>query len=135
MLVRSWREADIDLLTVSLEKIVPLFFALDHIHYARWLSVFLEDLKLLRVAMPSLYQEFRDGHFVVNASRNTFSKIAMDQAQEQNKKQIKASGSGYFDHVNVEEKRFLKSLNFVGLRFTIILKKLNVNLTARAIKR
>ena len=58
----------------------------------------------------------------------------MDQAQEQNNNKIKASGSGYIDLVNVKDKRFLSS-NFVGLRFTIVLKNSKVNLTARAIKR
>ena len=63
---------------VALEQIVPLFFALDHVHYSRWVSVFIEDLKLLPSKMPSLYKEFKDGHFVVNTIGNTFSKIAMD---------------------------------------------------------
>ena len=60
--------------------------------------------------MPSLYKEFQNGHFVVNTRGNTFSKIAMDQAQEQNNKKIKSSGSGYIDLVNVEDKRFLHKI-------------------------
>ena len=50
--------------------------------------------------MPALYKEFEEGHFVVNTRGNDFSKIAMDQAQEQNNEKIKASGSGYIDLVN-----------------------------------
>ena len=104
LLVRSFREANVDLFIAALELIVPLFFSLDHIHYARWISVFLEDLKLLHVKMPALYKEFKQGHFVVNTRGNDFSKIAMDQAQEHNNKKIKASGSGYIDLVNTEGK-------------------------------
>ena len=32
------------------------------------------------------YTEFKDRHFVVNARENTFSKTAMDQANEHNNK-------------------------------------------------
>ena len=110
LLVRSFREANIDLFIVALELIIPLFFVLGHIHYARWLSVFLEDLKLLHSKMPALYKEFKDGHFVVSTRGNTFSKIAMDQAQEHNNKKIKSSGSGYIDLVNTEDKRFLQKI-------------------------
>ena len=35
MLVQSFREANLDLLIVALKGIVPLFFTLDHVHYAR----------------------------------------------------------------------------------------------------
>ena len=39
LIIRSFREANIDLLVASLELIVPLFFSLDHVHYSRWVSV------------------------------------------------------------------------------------------------
>ena len=109
LIVRSFREGNIDLLVVALEKIVPLFFSFDHVHYSRWVSVFIHDLKLVPSKMPSLYKEFKDGHFVVNTSGNTFSKIAMDQAQEHNNKKIKSS-AGYIDLVNTEDKRFLQKI-------------------------
>ena len=84
LLVRSFREANFDLFIVALEQIIPLFFALDHIHYSRWVTVFIEDLKLRPLKMPSLYQEFKNGHFVVNTRGNSFSKILMYQSQEHN---------------------------------------------------
>ena len=108
MIVRSFREANIELFIAALENIVPLFFALDHIHYSRWLSVFLEDLKLLPIKMPLLYKEFEKWHLVVNTRGNKFSKIAMDQAKEHNNKKIKSSGSGYIDLVNTEDKAFFR---------------------------
>ena len=45
MFIRSLRERDFPLFVTSLENIVPWMFSLNHIHYARWLPVFLEDLK------------------------------------------------------------------------------------------
>ena len=36
----------------ALEQLIPLFFALDHTHYARWASVFLQDLKELKWKQP-----------------------------------------------------------------------------------
>ena len=107
--VRSFREANIDLLIAALEEIVPLFFSLEHVHYARWVSVFIQDLKTLPLKLPALYREFADGHFVVNTRGNTFSKIAMDQAQEHNNKKIKST-AGYIDQVNQEDKRFLQKI-------------------------
>ena len=55
MLVRSFREANLDLLIVSLKLIVPLFFALDHVHYSRWVSVFIQELVTLP-AIPNTVQ-------------------------------------------------------------------------------
>ena len=109
LLVRSFREANIDLMTVALEGMMSLFFALDHVNYSRWASVFLQDLKDMPSKFPSLYKEFKRGHFVVNIRGNKFSKIPMDQAQEQNNKKIKST-SGYIDLVNKEDDRFLKKL-------------------------
>ena len=104
LIIRSFREANIDLLVASLELMVPLFFSLDHVHYPQWVSVFIQDLKLLPVKLPSLYDEFKKGNFVVNNCGNSFSKIAMDQAQENNNKKIK-SVSGYINLVNQEDKK------------------------------
>ena len=61
--------------------------------------------------MPSLYKEFKDGHFIVNTRGNTFSKIAMDQTQEHNNKKVK-SNSGYINLVNNEDKTFLQKIKF-----------------------
>ena len=44
LLVQSFREVNSDLIA-ALEEIVPLFFSLEHVHYARWDSVFIQDLK------------------------------------------------------------------------------------------
>ena len=70
-------------------------------------SVFIQDLKLLPVNLPSLYDEFEKVNFEVITQGNSFSKIAMDQAQQHNSKKIK-SVSGYINLVNQEDKKLLE---------------------------
>ena len=43
MFVRSLREANFMLFIGSMKNMVSMFFALDHIHYARWLPVLIDD--------------------------------------------------------------------------------------------
>ena len=41
---------------------------------------------------PSVYEAFREGHFTVQLSGNTFSRVAVDQAHEQNNAKVKGDG-------------------------------------------
>ena len=77
---------------VSLEQIVPWMFAFDHTHYARWMSIFINDLKLLPSRHSTIYEEFCKGDFTVQKSRKLFSSMAEDQAHEQNNKLVKIDG-------------------------------------------
>lgn len=61
LLIRSFKEANIDLLIVALEEVVPLFFPLDHVNYVQWVSVFIQDLKDFPLKLPSLYEESKKG--------------------------------------------------------------------------
>ena len=74
-------------------------FALDHTHYARWLSVFFQDLLELH---PSLLEAFMDGKFVIRKSDHQFSCMGIDQAHEQNNKLVKIKGGaiGILDNEN-----------------------------------
>ena len=92
MLVRSIREGDIHMFVRSLEDIAPWMFALDHVHYARWLPVFINDLKLLPVKHPSIFKEFLKGKFTFQKTKRAFSCLAEDQAHEQNNKIVKIDG-------------------------------------------
>ena len=56
MTVRSFRESNLDLPLACLKEAVPMCFALDHTNYARWLSVFIQDLQVLKVENPDLYK-------------------------------------------------------------------------------
>ena len=77
---------------------VHLFFSLDHVHYSRWVSEFMQDFKPLPVKLPSLCDEFKKGNFVVNTRGNSFWKIAMDQP------------SGFINLVNQEDKELLEKI-------------------------
>ena len=64
-------------------------FALDHIQYARWMSVFLADLQQIHLKYPSVFEAFKKGYFTVKNSSRIFSNIGADQAHEQNNKLVK----------------------------------------------
>ena len=105
MFVRSFREANFLLMLATLKNIVLLIFALDHLHYSRWLPVFINDLESLPITNPALYKEFVSGKFAVPATSTSFSKMAYDHIHEQNNKIIKAN-SGYINIVNKKMKNF-----------------------------
>ena len=75
-------------------------FALDHTHYARWLSVYVADLLSLEEKNDKLYEEMTKGFFLICKSKRHFSNIAIDQAHEQNNKLIKIDGGaiGIFEN-------------------------------------
>ena len=91
-LVQSLRESNFFMFVQTLEEIVPWVFALDHTNYARWLPIFIQDLKMLSSRHPSIHKEFMEGNFTVRKTRKAFSTIAEDQAHEQNNKIIKIDG-------------------------------------------
>ena len=88
-MVCSCRERHFDLYVDCLEAMVPLFFATNHQHYSRWLTVHIHDLRTLP---QSIKNEFQKGNFVVTRPSRRFSAIPVDQAQEQNNKVIKGCG-------------------------------------------
>ena len=99
MFIRSIRESNFDLFVRCVETILPWTFSLDHINYARWMSVFLEDLKSLPLNKQAAFQEFCKGKFTISKTNRKFSNIAEDHAHEQNNKVIKDDGGaiGLFD--------------------------------------
>jgi hypothetical protein len=80
-LVQSLRESDFAVFIHTLEEIAPWVFALDHANYARWLSVFIEDLKRLSVRHPCIYQEFMRENFTVTNINRAFSSIGVEIAR------------------------------------------------------
>ena len=91
LLIRSFRETNINLLIVVLEEMFSLFFGLHHVSYNRWVSVFMKDLKDQPLKLPSLYEKFKKGFCVVNTrGKANNSKILMGNAHEHNKKNIKS---------------------------------------------
>ena len=76
----------------SLSELAPYFFALDHKHYARWLSVHFRDMAMIETRHPLMAQEIKNCHFAMHSTGKRFSAIAIDQAHEQNNKMIKGDG-------------------------------------------
>ena len=92
MFVRSLREANFHLFVCCLKEMLPWMFALDHVHYSRWMSVFIHDLEMLPVKHSNVFNNFMKGHFTVSKSDRMFSGMAEDQAHEQNNKLVKIDG-------------------------------------------
>ena len=90
--MRAQREGDFLEYIESLRKIVPLMFAMDHFHYARWLSVHIQDLDQLQNDCPDLWQELVNGHFVTQKTNNLFSMMAHDHVHEQLNAVVKGDG-------------------------------------------
>ena len=105
MTVRCFRESNnLKLLLGCLDDAVQLCFALDHIHYSRWLSVFIHDLELLSVENSDLFDSL-ENNLGVRMSKAGFSKIAYDHKHEMKNRAIK-SRSGYIDLVNKDDAAF-----------------------------
>ena len=58
-------------------------FALDHVHYSRWLPVFLHNIERLEDTNKNIFQNFMEGRFVVTKSGKLFSCIAEGEAHEE----------------------------------------------------
>ena len=90
MYIKSIGDADFDIYVRCMQDIVP--FALDHIHYSRWMSVLLFDLQKIPEQHPIIFQHFLKGKSTVKKTVRVFSNMGEDQAHEQNNKKIKIDG-------------------------------------------
>ena len=90
--VRSIRICDFQMFIPSLENIVPWMFSLDHVHYSRWMPIFIQNLNDLKLWHNDIYEQFLNGDFTMVKSLKKFSAIAEDQVHEQNNKLIQAEG-------------------------------------------
>ncbi len=83
--IRAQRTGNFNLYLDALEALVPWFFALDHINYARWIPVHIRDMKFLPDSIQDEFQRF----WAVQKTSNVFSSIPIDQAHEQNNHLVK----------------------------------------------
>ena len=90
--VQSIRIRNFCLYKDSIRQLLPWFFALDHHHYAQWLSVHFPDMLQLCDKNPEVARAFNHGKFVVNKTGRKFSSIGIDHAHEQNNKHVKGDG-------------------------------------------
>ena len=63
-----------------------------HTNYVQWVPVHIRDLILAKDRNPDIYNEFQNGKFVIAKTLNAFSKMAIDQAHEQENERIKGDG-------------------------------------------
>ena len=95
--VSAVRNRDVVLYIDALEKLVPLMFVLDHQNYARWLSVFVNDL---RTQTPSFRLEYAKNFSVYTNPGKGFSAMGIDQHGEQMIKMFKSPGGQSSDSQN-----------------------------------
>ena len=88
--IRAHRERNFHLYVQVLEKLTPLFFALDHVNYARWMPVHIKDMKSLPGPIKDEFE--KQGHWVLSKTNNLFSSIPVDQAHEQQNAYVKGTG-------------------------------------------
>ena len=119
MFVRSLREANVEMLVTCIKAIVPWMFDLDHVNYARWLPVYLQDFENMHGHANLLYGQFSDGNFTVKEKIGSFSNISIDHANKQNNNLAKSDGEavGILDCP-----RALLKWSVAGLEITSMLK-------------
>ena len=69
--VRSLREGNFKLYIEALDQLMPWFFALDHLHYSRWLPVHLHDMIHLGSMHPDVAAQFQCGNFVIKKTHRS----------------------------------------------------------------
>lgn len=90
--LKSQREQQFVPYLESLGKIIPWMFALDHYHYARWMTVHVADLVNLKHTSPDTHIQFLNGNFVAQKTSNRFSALTHDQVHEQLNAMVKGDG-------------------------------------------
>ena len=91
-LVRSFCESNFELYVQCLGHLVPWMFAFDHTNYARGRPNHIKDMTQLKETVPSVYEKFNKGNFVVQTSTHVFSTMALDEAHEQMNDLLKVDG-------------------------------------------
>lgn len=99
----------------SIRRLLPWFFALDHMNYSRWLSVHLRDLANLEKIHPDLVKHFESGQFVARKTDRPFSAIALDQAHEQMNALLKGDGGKVIKLYNHKLKNTFKTCNTIKI--------------------
>ena len=92
LIILAVRERNFQLYIEALSKIIPFCFALDHVHYSRWIPVHSCDMISLKQCHSGVYEEFIKAKFNVKKTKHVFSAIALDQAHEQNNAFVKGDG-------------------------------------------
>ena len=81
--IRAERTGDWTLHLNATAGMMPYFFAMDRMNYARWLPVYLSDMSSLSETHPEVYEEFMNGNHAVSRSKQAFAQVWTDMALEQ----------------------------------------------------
>lgn len=83
-LLRAEKEGDFELHLSATQETIPWIRAAGRHVYARFLPIYLSDMKKLEQQQPASYQHLKNGGFVVRRSDNhAFNAVASDMALEQ----------------------------------------------------
>ena len=110
-LVRADREGDWHLHLQSVEAVLPYFAVFDSIHYLRWRSLYLEDMKKLPETAPVVHDNFMAGHFVVKRPSIPFPAVAADMCLEQTINRSSKTSRGIIG--NMKRKEFVTRWNII----------------------
>ena len=89
---RAARDGNWALYLSSFAEMLPWFALYDHVHYTRWGTVFLADMKQLHEVAPEVYEGFTEGDFVVKETKHNFNQIPDDQGLEHVNRMGKVAG-------------------------------------------
>lgn len=81
--VKAERTGDWKLHLSSVAAMIPYFFAMDRPNYARWLPVYIMDMRQMETKHPEVHQEFLKGNHAVSRSSKPFAQVWSDMALEQ----------------------------------------------------
>ena len=109
--VRAHRQRNFHLCVQVLEELVPLFFVLDHVNYARWTPIHIRDMKSLPESIDKKFRE--EGAWVLSKTGNSYSAIPFDQAHEQENKVVKSAGGAVGLTENPTAFRYARSLGCI----------------------
>ena len=82
-LIRADREGLWELHIEAVQEALHLFAAFDCIHYLRWGSLYLEDMRKLPETAPDVYDQFMSGGFAIKENPGRFVSTGGDQKLEQ----------------------------------------------------
>ena len=90
--VKAERTRNWELHLLSVSAMVPQFFVLDMQNYARWLPVYIMDMRQLATKHLQVHQEFANGYHAVSHSGKPFAQVWTDMALEQTTNADKSKG-------------------------------------------
>jgi hypothetical protein len=91
--IRAEREGLWELHLSTTAAMLPYFFACGHVIYARWVSVYIADMRLLPAISPEVHHEFEAGGFGVRRTDVPFNQVWSDMALEQSvNRHVKSRG-------------------------------------------